>query len=692
MAINKLYTIWGEQLNTEHVLPEYPRPQLIRSGLWESLNGLWEYAFTAGGATMPVLYDGQILVPFSPESTLSGVSRQLQPDEALWYHRLVTIPAPVDAPGARLLLHFGAVDQICTVYVNGNEAGTHTGGYLPFTIDITEFLYTDTVPSEPDRTDKPLSSGQTDTAASHTRSGNGSTSSGMKPMDSTVTFDLTVRVRDFSDTSWHARGKQKLNNGGMFYTAVSGIWQSVWTEWAPPLRINSVAADWDGRSDAMTVLVETNQDTAMNPAAGDNSAVGQSAVPTASASQQGDESHALPHCRMQIYAPVLCHRAEDNVRVPEDAQRFLQKEILSIRIPVDQPAEVVLPSVQLWSQDAPWLYYCRVTMGDDSIVSYFALRTFTIEPAERPAAPLTQEVPVSGAPRICLNHRPQFHSGVLDQGYWPDGIYTPPSDEAMLFDIKGMKDFGFNMVRKHIKIEPERWYYHCDRLGIAVWQDMVCGGGPIKSWYVTYFATLLTQLKLRISDRHLRLTSRENAEGRQAFEREMLETIRLLKAHPCIAVWVIFNEGWGQFDTNRLTDLARKADPTRLIDQASGWFDQGGGDFRSIHHYFFRLLYEREKTRALVLSECGGYPWMDPQHSLRQNQYGYGKFSSEEEMNAAFESLIQRIQHLKEEGFCGMVYTQWTDVEGEVNGIYTYDRKHQKITGHDGVLREIMQE
>lgn len=625
-----LMTIWGETLDKEHVLPEYPRPQLIRKAGHRILNGEWEYAFTKTGESLPLHYDGKILVPFSPECVLSGVMRQLQPDEYLWYRRSVTLQGPSDSCADRVLLHFGAVDQSCIVFINGKKAGEHTGGYLPFSFDITELT-------------------------------------GKEEQQ----LEIVVRVRDLSDTSWHARGKQKLKSGGMFYTAVSGIWQSVWLEWAPEKRVESILADWDGRKNAVRISVL---------------------------------GEGISACRFRIFSPALCTGEEDNVRAPEDAERFLENEIAACDAVPGETAVVSLPVVRLWSQDAPWLYYCRVSVPEgDEVISYFALRSFTLEKEGRvispPALCSQEDGPESGskkqvkesrekqaemspdpaAPRICLNHQVQFQYGVLDQGYWPDGIYTPPSEEALLFEIAGMKEFGFNMVRKHIKIETERWYYHCDRLGIAVWQDMVCGGGPLKSWYVTYLATLFTQIRMRISDRHLFLQSRTKQEGREEFEKEMLETIARLRSHPSIAAWVIFNEGWGQFETQRLTELARRTDPSRLIDQASGWFDQGGGDFRSIHHYFFRLLYEKEDRRGLVLSECGGFPWMEPGHSMDQNQYGYGKFKSQEEMNGAFTALMDRIRELEQDGFCAVVYTQWSDVEGEVNGIWTYDRKVRKI-------------
>ena len=667
--MSRLSTIWSENAKAGETLSEYPRPQLVRNTSYAVLNGLWDYAFTDSDDP-PSAYEGKIQVPFSPESGLSGVEKQLLPGKSLWYH--LSVKAPQRPEGCRkLLLHFGAVDQTCEVWVNGKTAGAHTGGYLPFTLDIT---------------------GLTDDGGQ---------------------CDILIKVKDDTDTSFHARGKQKLKAGGMFYTAVSGIWQSVWMEWVPEQYIRQVFGTQEGDGSCVLLHVATS-----------------------------DVGAAL---RVRVFAPGIYDREEDNVKRPEDVERFLGREIACAETPAGDEVVIRIPESErkYWTQDTPWLYWVLVSAEQeggirDEAAAYFALRQFALSDGKRVISPPSAvkssagaagsgapggadmaagstggntadktaasvrenasgkaagstrgNVPAGESPRIVLNGKEQFHLGVLDQGYWPDGIYTPPSDTAMIFDIAEMKRFGFNMVRKHIKIEPQRWYYHCDRLGIAVWQDMVCGGGPILSWYVTYFATLHTQLRFKISDRHLRLHSRQDREGREEFERELKETIELLRVHPSIAVWVIFNEGWGQFETNRMTEIARKADPDRLIDQASGWFDQGGGDFSSLHHYFFRLLYTRERRRALALSECGGFPWMEQGHSMQKNLYGYGKFESRDEVQKAFDGLMEKMKSLKKEGFAAAVYTQWTDVEGEVNGIYTYDRKVRKIKSDPGLMRGI---
>ena len=299
--------------------------------------------------------------------------------------------------------------------------------------------------------------------------------------------------------------------------------------------------------------------------------------------------------------------------------------------------------------------YFPVTMGKDRVQSYFALRIFTVEPD------------AEGIPRICLNGRVQFQNGVLDQGYWPDGLYTAPSDDALIFDILEMKKLGFNMIRKHIKIEPQRWYYHCDRLGMVVWQDMVNGGTYYRHWFVTYAATLISWKKWKMADIYPHLLSRTHKEGRLEFVREMKETIRILKGHPSIAVWVIFNEGWGQFQTEDMTRIARSCDSTRLIDQASGWFDQKGGDLQSVHNYFFKLEFAAEKERATVLSEFGGYSLRVEGHSACRKLYGYGTHKTLDSLNAAYQEQMAKVKEQIPKGLCASVYTQLSDVEEEIH-------------------------
>lgn len=561
--MKQLYTRWGKTMDRENVLGEYPRPLLERES-YVNLNGEWEYAITD---TMkePGQYDGSILVPFSPESVLSGVKRQLAPDQFLWYRRNVHLEK---AQGERIILHFGAVDQACKVWVNGREVFRHVGGYLPFEVDITK----EAVDGE---------------------------------------NVLSVLVQDFSDTSWHSRGKQKLRRGGMFYTAQSGIWQTVWLEYVPEQYVREIITAPLYDEGAVSIKVQAN---------------------------------VLSRIKIQIDGE-------------EAVEAFSQEEV---RIP--------LKNLHPWTPETPFLYQFSIEMGEDLVKSYFALRKFSVEKDEK------------GVVRLCLNHQPYYQKGILDQGYWPDGLYTAPADEAMIFDIKEMKKMGFNMIRKHLKIEPQRWYYHCDRLGMIVWQDMVNGGTAYKHWFVTYAATFLSRCRIRIPDGLSFLMSRSDKSGRREYMFELEETIHRLYSHPSICTWVLFNEGWGQFNAQDMTELARRLDRGRLIDQASGWFDQGGGDIVSIHNYFFRLNIHREEKRAAVLSEFGGFSMRVKEHSTGRKVYGYRIFHARKALNKAYRRLMdQMVRPKAADGLCGSVYTQLSDVEDEVNGIFTYDREIKKI-------------
>lgn len=603
MLMKQLYTRWGRELDPENVLPEYPRPLLRRSS-YTNLNGYWDYAFTRE-FKIPEKYDGQILVPFSPETVLSGVSRQLMPDEYLWYRRVFIIEGWNGRKnGRRRILHFGAVDQACAVYVNGKRAARHTGGYLPFEADITQLV----------------------------RDGEN---------------ELIVAVKDLSDTSWHARGKQRLERGGMFYTAQSGIWQTVWMEEVPETYIQAIESVADPDAGIVRIRV-----TAAESDKYEGTEV------KSAGHQQRDRTPELP-VQVQICRPGLY---TDSCECSGD-EGILCSGIGS----AGEWIEIAIPDIMLWTCETPYLYFFTVTMGEDRVESYFAMRRFSVEKDEK------------GIPRICMNGEVQFQNGVLDQGYWPDGLYTAPSDEAMVFDITEMKRCGFNMVRKHIKIEPQRWYWHCDRLGIVVWQDMVNGGEAYRYWFVTYLATVMSWRNIKIKDSHPWLLARREKAGRAEFVREMKETIRLLKGHPSICTWVIFNEGWGQFQTEELTRIAREEDPERLIDPASGWFDQGGGDVQSVHNYFFRLKVRPEKERAAVLSEIGGHTYREPDHSACEELYGYGACRDKEALGRAYRELMEKVKMLIPQGLCASVYTQWTDIEEEINGVYTWDREVRKI-------------
>lgn len=588
--MKQLYTRWGKNLDRDHVLEEYPRPLLMRED-YQILNGWWDYAFTID-YKQPQQYEGRILVPFSPETALSGVGRQLKPDEYLWYRRNFDLPGWDREKGQnRILLHFGAVDQSCEVRINGHKVKRHTGGYLPFEVDISRYAQ---------------------------ESAN----------------ELIVAVKDLSDTSYHSKGKQKLNAGGMFYTAQSGIWQTVWLEKVPETYIKEIKTVPDIEKKIIRIKVSSSYST-------DKKNVDKL-------------SRNLP-IEIKIRKPGLY---PDPVVKPSQisTEDMLETAVLAVS---DKWIEIPIESISLWNCETPYLYYFEVKLGDDRAISYFAMRKFSLE------TKVHEEFL-----RICLNGEVQFQNGVLDQGYWPESLYTPPSDAAMIFDIQEMKKTGFNMVRKHLKIEPQRWYYHCDRLGIVVWQDMVNGGSYYKHWFVTYGATLLSWLRIPMRDVYPRLLSREAKAGRLEFIREMKETIRLLGNHPSIAAWVIFNEGWGQFQTEDMTRIVRRLDPNRLIDQASGWFDQGGGDFSSLHNYFFKLFIRPERERASVLSEFGGYSYREPGHCAKEKLYGYGICKNKKDLEKRFLERWQGVRNLIPQGLSASIYTQWTDVEEEVNGAF----------------------
>lgn len=597
--MEQLYTRWGKNLDRDHVLEEYPRPLLMRED-YQILNGWWDYAFTID-YKQPQQYEGRILVPFSPETALSGVGRQLKPDEYLWYRRNFNLPGWEREKGQnRILLHFGAVDQSCEVRINGHKVKRHTGGYLPFEVDISRYAQ---------------------------ESAN----------------ELIVAVKDLSDTSYHSKGKQKLNAGGMFYTAQSGIWQTIWLEKVPETYIKEIKTVPDIEKKIIRIKVSSSYST-------DKKNVDKL-------------SRNLP-IEIKIRKPGLY---PDPVVKPSQisTEDMLETAVQAVS---GKWIEIPIESISLWNCETPYLYYFEVKLGDDRAISYFAMRKFSLE------TKVHEEFP-----RICLNDEVQFQNGVLDQGYWPESLYTPPSDAAMIFDIQEMKKTGFNMVRKHLKIEPQRWYYHCDRLGIVVWQDMVNGGSYYKHWFVTYGATLLSWLRIPMRDVYPRLLSREAKAGRLEFIREMKETIRLLGNHPSIAAWVIFNEGWGQFQTEDMTRIVRRLDPNRLIDQASGWFDQGGGDFSSLHNYFFKLFIRPERERASVLSEFGGYSYREPGHCAKEKLYGYGICKNKKDLEKRFLERWSGVRNLIPQGLSASIYTQWTDVEEEVNGVFTYDREVRKI-------------
>lgn len=564
-----LMTPWGEHLDENCILTEYPRPQMRRNS-YLNLNGRWEYAITDSDESPP-RWDGTILVPFSPESALSGVGRSLQPGQTLWYRREVIVPQGFIPADGRLLLHFGAVDQEAAVYWNGRLLGRHMGGYNAFTLDATDAL---------------------------------------GPRNS-----LVVRVHDDTDASFHSRGKQKTRRGGIWYTPQSGIWQTVWMEAVPRHYIESLRIVPLFDQSAVEVMVRCSQ-------------------------------------------PLQCEATVDGRTVP-----FTSGE----------PARIPMPDFRAWSPEDPYLYDLSVTLGEDRVESYFGMRKMEVR-ADR-----------GGVKRLFLNGEPYFQSGLLDQGYWPDGLYTAPSDEALIYDIQTAKAMGFNLLRKHIKVEPMRWYYHCDRLGMLVWQDMPSGGGKYR--FSTITLPLVTGIHRR--DNHYRAFARASSQGRGEYMDELEEMVGQLFNAPSVVLWVPFNEGWGQFDSTLVMERLRALDPTRPVDPASGWHDQGAGELRSLHVYFKPFRFRRDRRgRALALSEFGGYNLRVDGHCFNQKDYGYRRLPDAAALWRDFSRLYEReVLPAVPRGLCASVYTQLSDVEDELNGLITYDRRVVKLDADE--VREL---
>lgn len=568
IAGNKITTPWAEKVNPLNPLPEYPRPQMVRNN-WMNLNGLWQYAILPKTAeTIPATYDGKILVPFAVESALSGVGKTVGKDSVLWYQRTLALPAAY-AKG-NVLLQFGAVDWLCTVYVNGKEVGIHQGGYDPFSIDITDALKKGT---------------QT----------------------------IAIRVWDPSDEGPQPRGKQVKNPEGIWYTPVTGIWQTVWLEAVPKTYISSTrqTPDIDKKIVSVSAKVE----------------------------------NILPGDQLVFSA------WKGNDKIAEQIIADNKEAVLAIADP------------QLWSPTDPFLYDLKVTVMRkgkiaDEIKSYFAMRKISMAPD------------ANGIERMLLNNQFVFQYGPLDQGWWPDGLYTAPTDEALKFDIEKTKEMGFNMIRKHVKVEPARWYNYCDRLGMLVWQDMPSGdlGNHWENHPGVYG---------RATDKD------RSAASEKIYRTEWNEIMQDLYNFPSIVVWVPFNEAWGQFKTKEIVEGTMRKDPSRLVNTASGGNFEDVGHIIDLHNYPEPLMPDPAlfgKTKVLVLGEFGGLGLPVQDHTWQQkNNWGYQSFKNSDELFKRYSELMDRIPHLIEKGLSAAVYTQTTDVEVETNGLMTYDRKEIKM-------------
>lgn len=576
---DKIKTKWAEQINSSAVLPEYPRPTLERSD-WKNLNGEWAYAIREKGEVEPAAFDGNILVPFAIESSLSGVQKNVGEKNELWYKRLFTVPSAWK--GKQVKLNFGAVDWKADVFVNDILIGSHQGGFTPFSFDITPYL-----------------------------SGKGEQK-------------LVVRVWDPTEKGYQPIGKQTSRPEGIWYTSVTGIWQTVWIE---PVAVNHVTA----------VKAIPNIDK-----------------------EVVDVTVSAAKCCVADYVEVTLFDGGKQVSV---AKGVTGK---ALRLAVKSP--------KLWSPESPALYTMKISLYSagkkiDEVSSYTAMRKIS---TKRDA---------NGIMRMQLNNKDYFQYGPLDQGWWPDGLYTAPTDEALLYDIKKTKEWGFNMIRKHVKVEPARWYYHCDKEGILVWQDMPSGDHGNNWAPHTYNGG---------TDKD------RSSESIANYYQEWKEIMDLCISHPSIVMWVPFNEAWGQFKTEEVIAWTKKYDPSRLVNPASGGNHRPCGDVLDLHNYPGPGMFLFDAVRVNVLGEYGGIGLPLEGHLWQQGKnWGYVQFKNSDEVTAEYVKYANELKGFVKRGFSAAVYTQTTDVEGEVNGLMTYDRKVIKINekavreANQGVIREL---
>ena len=595
----KLMTQWGEKVSPENAWKEYPRPQFVREK-WQNLNGLWDYAIAPKTAAQPAKFDGQILVPFAVESALSGVGKSFTPNDRLWYRRTVTIPKEWN--DQRILLHFGAVDYDSVLWINGAIVGSHTGGSDAFTFDVTEFV----------------------------KSGDN---------------ELILSVTDPTDTGEQPRGKQQLNPRGIWYTPVSGIWQTVWLEPVPKenyLAEVRLLPDVAGKRLIVTPLANTATER-------DDLAVRFTATA---------EGKNVGSTVVRVNREGFINLSEIRPWSPESPFLYdLSIELVKVKAPVEnrtQPKNrAKLPAFGEAERAA---YASLQPIGEplDKVTSYFAMRNVSLGTG-----------PKSQQPHLRLNETPLFQHGPLDQGWWPDGLLTPPSDEAMAWEIKWLRSAGFNMLRKHIKVEPDRYYYHCDKLGILVWQDMPSGFNQ--------------GLRNQREDKGepIRLST-----SREQHELELRRMIGRLYNHPSIVMWVIHNEGWGQYESPALSQWVKAIDGSRWVNGITGWLDQNVSDIYDIHTYQeVPLAPANQHDRAIVIGEYGGVGWPVTGHlwDAEKRNWGYQTYQNQNDFEAALRKKVEGlIPMVPDIGLSAAVYTQTTDVEGEVNGFITYDRKEIK--------------
>lgn len=562
-AGDKIMTEWGENIDPNNVLPEYPRPQLVR-GEWINLNGLWDYAIKPANEEMPEIFDGKILVPFAVESALSGVGKSVGEDDALWYSREFKLPK--EWKNSRIRLNFGAVDWKAEVYVDDKFVGEHKGGYAPFAFDITDSL------------------------------------------SKKKTHKLVVKVTDGTDSAFQPRGKQVANPNGIWYTAVTGIWQTVWMEPVNEVVVESYSAKADIEKSILNVRA------------------------IARGAKVGDD------CLIELI---------------ENGEVISSANGADVILNVENP--------KLWSPDSPYLYDLRITISRngeilDQVMGYAAMREISVV------------VDKKGYKRMALNGEPLFQYGTLDQGWWPDGLYTAPTDEALKFDIEKTKEFGFNMIRKHVKVEPARWYWHCDRIGMLVWQDMPnIHDNSLGKWGRRHYDEGID-------------TPVPN-EWKDNYCREWKEIIQTNEVFPSIVMWVPFNEAWGQFNTEEIVQYTKFLDDSRLVNYASGGnFVRCSGDVLDLHNYPNPAMYLFDKDYVNVMGEYGGIGFPVEGHLWQTDKnWGYIQYKSADEVADTYEEYANELIGFVKKGFSGAIYTQTTDVEGEVNGLITYDRKVIKL-------------